>query len=256
MAEVKLGKRPATAPRVRPLRHLLAGATMPALPASTNRTPLVPQWHMLGNDAVGDCVEAGGCHAVDLMTAAAGAPRVASRADAITMYEQAAGYVPGEPKTDQGTNMQDFLQRWSGPGYTIAGEQDRIAGFQSLSPTDLTEIRESVAWLGGALVGLALPIAYETMVDPSQPFDIPTGQSLSGDWAYGSAGGHCVLISDYDPDGFTVITWGAPKRMTFRFWLAYGDEAYALLDRDFAAAAIPEQAWAKLEQDMAALKAA
>lgn len=255
----KLGKRPATPPRVRSLRRLFGALPRPAIPQRTNRTPLVQSWGMDGNDQWGDCVEAGACHAVDLWTASAGEPRTATTDDALAMYScfgfDASAGPSGANPTDSGTNIQDMLQRWATVGYSIGGQSDKIDGFASLTPSDIGEIKESVAWLGCAIVGLALPLAYQTMVDPSQPFDIPEGQSLSGDWAYGSAGGHCVLIADYDPVNMTVITWGAPKIMTPRFWLAYADEAYAVLDRDFATVAIPGEAWAQLQSDMATLQA-
>ena len=37
----------------------------------------------------------------------------------------------------------------------------------------------------------------------------------------------------YDQTGLTVVTWGALKRMTWGFWGAYVDEAYALLSSDW-----------------------
>jgi hypothetical protein len=37
----------------------------------------------------------------------------------------------------------------------------------------------------------------------------------------------------YDSRGLTVVTWGALKRMTWEFWDAYCDEAYAIYSKDF-----------------------
>jgi hypothetical protein len=42
-----------------------------------------------------------------------------------------------------------------------------------------------------------------------------------------------VPVVAYDAHGLTVVTWGALKRMTWGFWQAYCDEAYALLSPDF-----------------------
>jgi hypothetical protein len=37
----------------------------------------------------------------------------------------------------------------------------------------------------------------------------------------------------YDARGLTVVTWGALQTMTWSFWEAYCDEAYAILSADY-----------------------
>jgi hypothetical protein len=37
----------------------------------------------------------------------------------------------------------------------------------------------------------------------------------------------------YDKDYITCITWGAVKRMTWRFWAQCADECYAILGKDW-----------------------
>jgi hypothetical protein len=37
----------------------------------------------------------------------------------------------------------------------------------------------------------------------------------------------------YDARGVTVVTWGALQTMTWTFWEAYCDEAYAILSNDY-----------------------
>jgi hypothetical protein len=54
--------------------------------------------------------------------------------------------------------------------------------------------------------------------------------------APGSWGGHAVFVPAYDSDGFTCITWGAPKTMTLAFWNEYCDEAHTLLSQDWLSA--------------------
>jgi hypothetical protein len=41
-------------------------------------------------------------------------------------------------------------------------------------------------------------------------------------------------VIGYDEHGLTIVTWGATKQMTWTFWEAYCDEAYALISTDFA----------------------
>jgi hypothetical protein len=37
----------------------------------------------------------------------------------------------------------------------------------------------------------------------------------------------------YDSRSLTVVTWGALQTMTWGFWAAYCDEAYAILSPDY-----------------------
>ena len=75
---------------------------------------------------------------------------------------------------------------------------------------------------------MALPISAQTQQVWSVPPGGPTGDGKPGSW-----GGHAVPVMGYDSHGLTVITWGAPKVMTWQFWAAYCDEAYAVLSMDF-----------------------
>ena len=61
----------------------------------------------------------------------------------------------------------------------------------------------------------------------------------------------------YDASGLTCITWGALKQMTWAFWDAYCDEAYACLSKDWAAAKAPSGFdWAALDADLGGFKQA
>jgi len=42
-----------------------------------------------------------------------------------------------------------------------------------------------------------------------------------------------VPVVAYDERGLTCVTWGTLKRMTWTFWDAYCDEAYAVLSKDW-----------------------
>ena len=48
-----------------------------------------------------------------------------------------------------------------------------------------------------------------------------------------SWGGHAVPVVASDPRRLAVVTWGQLLRMTWAFWEAYCDEAYAILSHDF-----------------------
>lgn len=253
---MKLGKKPATAPRAKPLRHYLritgVGQSPPLVPASVNRSGEVANWPVLLNQEIGDCTIAAIGHAVQLWTAAAGSQIIMTNAEALAGYE-AFGYVPGDESTDQGANAQDVLTRWCGPGFQVGGSPDVLAGFCALDLSQDYDTTAGIAWLGVVYAGLAMPLA----VQGADSWDVgPLPTPVDGPWAPGSWGGHAVPIVGYDPMGLTVITWGKTLRMTWPFWRTYADEAYGLLSRDFASAAIPGEAWTELEQDMADLRSA
>ncbi|HWZ75935.1 MAG TPA: hypothetical protein VNX87_05325, partial [Candidatus Sulfotelmatobacter sp.] len=49
----------------------------------------------------------------------------------------------------------------------------------------------------------------------------------------GSWGGHAIPVVAYDSRGVTCVTWGALQSMTWSFWEAYCEEAYAILSNDY-----------------------
>ncbi|MGH7082503.1 MAG: hypothetical protein ACREFV_08555 [Acetobacteraceae bacterium] len=252
---MRLGKKPATAPRAKSLRHYLRLASNqvpPRVPASMDRSADVAAWPMLDNDTIGDCTIAAVGHAAQLWTAAAGDLRVMTNAEALIGYE-AFGYVRGDESTDQGANAQDVLMRWTSPGFECGGAHDVLAGFCALDTTGGYDVMAGIAWLGVVYAGIALPLG----VQGADTWDTgPLATPAEGPWAPGSWGGHAVPIIGYDPNGLTVVTWGKTLRMTWPFWRAYADEAYGLLSRDFSSAAIPAEAWAELQADMADLRSA
>jgi hypothetical protein len=251
---MKLGKRPARPiAGLRPIGRYLALAPakiLPSVPSACDRSGAVASWPMLKNDTLGDCTIAAVGHAVQLWTAEASRMRVMTDEEVLAGYE-AFGYVPGEPQTDQGAVEADVLARWTGAGFSTGGVEDVLTGFCAVDPTQEAEVRAGVAWLGVVYAGLELPIAARSM----DVWDAPG--ALTGDYAPGSWGGHAVPIVGYAPWGVVCVTWGALKRITWKFWAAYASEAYGLLSRDFVteggnAATVD---WAALESDMADLRA-
>ncbi|MGH7056436.1 MAG: hypothetical protein ACREFZ_00950 [Acetobacteraceae bacterium] len=253
----RLGKKPASPPRVRPLAELLGlgkpSVIMPPVPTSVDRGRPVTSWPMLDNDSIGDCTIAAVGHAVQLWTTVAGDPRAMTGAEALLGYER-FGYVPGDADTDLGANAQDVLARWADNGFACGGKNDRLAGFCSIAPKLRTTIKMGVAWLGVVYAGIRLPLG----VQGADSWDLgPLGDvPAEGPWAPGSWGGHAVPIIGYDAKGLTVVTWGRTLRMSWRFWDGYADEAYGLLSRDFACRNVPAEAWRRLEDDMAGLRKA
>jgi hypothetical protein len=64
------------------------------------------------------------------------------------------------------------------------------------------------------------------------PWLVP-GKGAVGDAAPNPANGHCVPAVAYDQRFIYVVTWGAIKTMSWQFYAAYADEAFAVLSPDW-----------------------
>jgi hypothetical protein len=186
---------------------------------------LVARWGMMQNDSIGDCTCAAAGHMIEVWTSQARPPSITvPDQEIIAAYSAISGYDRGNPATDQGAIELDVLKYWRTTGIGA----HRILAFAGLEPGELDHVKISVELFGGCYVGLALPISAQTQSVWSLPPGGPTGNAAPGSW-----GGHAVPVVAYDPFGLTVVTWGMKKRMTWSFWRAYCDEAYAILSEDW-----------------------
>lgn len=221
-ARLRLGRR---APRIdaRTLRlgtYLTAGQ-LPAAPAAYDSGTKVTDWKMFANDVLGDCTCAGILHMLMLWNSQDGPMLQFSDTDAVQLYSQLCGYVPGKPETDQGGIELDILNAWRKS--PILGHS--LQAYVTVNPKNWAHVKLA-HWLFGTLyLGISLPLSAQNEEVWKDTSGTP------GTW-----GGHCVVSSAYEDrancladDTLTVITWGEPKKMT-RQWLAkYCDELYAPL---------------------------
>jgi hypothetical protein len=224
-------------------RYLTPG--MPAPPPAADWTKGINNWGMMLNSTLGDCTIAGVGHAIQVFTA--NTSLMASIPDATieSYYEQWDGYVPGNPKTDNGGVELDVLNDWRQQGF--AG--NALLAFADPNPANLDEIRQSIALFGGVYIGLALPMTAQ-MQDVWDVVARGGSRTKPGSW-----GGHCVFVPKYDESSFTCITWGQLKTMTIAFWNRYCDEAHTLLAQDWLTAKGSPSGFdqAQLQADLAAI---
>lgn len=213
---MKLGKAPAKHDdRTLKLGSILAAAYTPP-PAFDNDAGKNIPTPMFANDSYGDCVIAGRAHmTLRFEDSEQGCVIAIHDGDVIREYDKESGGM------DSGLNMLDSLKCWR-KGWKAAGRQYNIHAFAALDPTVTHEVMASIALLSGAYVGVALPDNWED-------------QFLGGSWSDASmppnpANGHCIYIPTYDTGGFTCITWGKRLPMTWAFFEAYCDEAFAICD--------------------------
>lgn len=215
-ARCKLGKGPARvdANRLKLARYL--PASLPAAPESCDWTSGIKNFGMMLNDTEGDCVFAAGGHAIQTWTATEGVARTPLDDHIQSYYEGWAGYRPGNPATDQGYVIVDFLNRWRLFGYCGA----IMDGYADPDCNNAEHIRQSIYLFGGCDIGLQLPLAWQN----ATVWDIERGP----DGAAGSWGGHSVWVPAYNATGPICVTWGATKQMTWAGLAQYADEAHTL----------------------------
>lgn len=223
--KVKLGK---LATRYDPRTLMMAKyitADLAPPPASEDwSTKVGPKWGMMRNDKIGDCTCAAAGHLIMEWTANAGSMVTPSTPEIVKAYSAITGYDPKTGTHDNGAVELDVLNYWRKTG--IAGH--KIAAFVALEPSNHMHIMDAVYIFGACYIGVQLPQSAQGQSVWSVPPQGTTGPGAPGSW-----GGHAVPVVAYDPRGLTVVTWGQLLRMTWEFWQAYCDEAYAVLSADF-----------------------
>jgi hypothetical protein len=224
---MKFGRQPRSydrrIPRYSDLREKMTAPPTP--PLSVNYAAVLPpQLGMYGNDVLGDCTCAAVYHAIQTWTANANPPIDSEpQQDAVLLYEQACGYVPGHPNTDQGGNEQTVLKYWVNTGAPAGPSgvlEDKLAAFVEVNPANLVNVKQAIFECGTLYIGFNVP-AY---LDPSNTavWDlVPNAQIVAG---------HAVVLIGYDAVGPWCITWGRVQKMTWAFFSYFTDEAYALAD--------------------------
>lgn len=223
-AGMKLGKKDAKYdPRT--LRFATYKASLPAAPSAYDFSNRIHGLTMLQNDVLGDCTCAAVGHLVQAWTSYNGGSYVPSDAATLSLYENACGYDPMDPSTDQGGELISVLKYWKANPF----EGHTIDAYVSVNPKNQEEVRQALYYFGGVYVGVQLPLAAQNQTVWDVPFLGIRGKGEPGSW-----GGHAIAnILDYDENGLTTITWGDTKLMTWKFLETYCDEMYCILSPDW-----------------------
>lgn len=224
---MKLGKKPST----RDARDLELGtflAKPPAAPATdTANTEAFTAWGLLGNDTVGDCVFAGGCHETMLWTKEGGKPASFTAKTALADYGAVTGYTPSDPSTDQGTDVREALKYRQKTGLVDSkGARHKLHAYLAVKPGDKASIRTAVHLMDAVGIGFEVPAYAMDQFDAGKPWKVQTANA-------GIEGGHYVPLIGYDATYLYAVSWGNVQRMTWGFFAKYVDEAWALLSVEF-----------------------
>jgi len=243
---MKLGKLPARQdPRT--LRLAKYQTTLPTIPKAAHWGHGLP-FEMLGNDRYGDCVEAAYGHMLQIWIDRAGGSFIPDSTNVLGAYTALTGFNPNVPGTDRGTDMLAAANYWRNTG--MNGYE--IDAFLALNPQRQDEIRSSVAFYGGANIGLQLPLTAQDQSSPTGVWSVTSGTgSVAGSW-----GGHCVPVCGYDAQSLWVVTWGYIQKMTWEFYSTYCDEAFVFLAHEWiehTGMSPSGLAWGQLQADLANL---
>jgi hypothetical protein len=221
---VKLGKWPARHDSRTLQLAKYTAKVAPAPPAHDDWEKKVRHWPMMKNDVVGDCTCACAGHMIEQWTTYSQAAFTPTDQQVIAAYSAITGYDPSTGNNDDGAAILDVLNYWRNTG--VAGH--KILAFTTLDPSSRMEVEDSVFLFGNCYLGVQLPVSAQYQTVWAVPPGGATGPGAAGSW-----GGHAIPVVAYDQRGLTVVTWGALKRMTWGFFYAYCDEAYAVLSQNW-----------------------
>lgn len=244
-------------PRLKLSNYLLR--SMPAPPAQYGyaRQAQAELHQMYLNDQLGDCVEASIAHAVGMFGAQNGARWIYTPDEITALYSAWGGYVPGDPATDRGTDIQTALAGWQQSGAPGPGGAHKIVGSLAIDASDLTECRLAIWLFENLILGLELPDRWVN------PFPSASGFTWDVAGAPDPSNGHCVLATNYNQTGLLIATWAMNGIMTDAAFQEYcsasnGGEVYTVLSEDTINRAIEKApngfAWPQLMADFNSLK--
>jgi hypothetical protein len=223
--------------------HLAALQDVPAV-VDWSRDVAPGSWGMCGNDVLGDCTCAAVAHAIALWQSYCPPVTFLTDQEVVAFYSAVSGYNPGRPETDRGARCADVLQRWMRQGVACAGGVDLLAAFATIDPRNHAQVRAALWAMGAVYAGVLLHEAQES-------------EAVWSDLTGSIVGGHCVLLVAADHNGLTCVTWGELRRITWAWWDACAEEAYALLSPRWLAAGRAPQGFpvAALQAEMSVFAA-
>jgi hypothetical protein len=228
ISNLKLGKRAAVKPAG--LSHLMAytAAGFPAPPATFGTLSVLQSvpWRMDGNDALRDCVIAGVDHVIARENAIEHTND--SRPELAIIESQYNYFSPN----DAGCVIADVLRTWRNDGlfHHMPAGPNQISQYAPFDHGNNTELKQVIAYLGNAYLGIACPVSAQQQFVKQQQ----TGQIVPWTVVNGSPidGGHCIVAVGYNAQGVLCVTWGEIVVVTWPFVKHYCDEAWAILTRE------------------------
>jgi len=248
LGPLHLGRKPPDPKRMKLMLDWYLRIALPDPIGGTWSDEVTVPWPMMLNDDKGDCVAANVGHIIMAMTAASRTIVIPTDAQVLAFY---ASQNPNGQ--DNGMVEADAMEYWRTTG--MAGH--KIDAYADVSPQNPRFMQQANDLLGPITLGVGLPINCQAAIKEGGVWDV-IGDGKTGDSAPESWGGHAVPFMGYESVNPTptstieIATWGMKMYMTWRFFLAYCEEAHAALSKDWTNA----QGLAPSDVDYSSLTAA
>lgn len=221
----KLGKLPASNKCKLKLRDYIDLSKLPDPPENFGHQALVPDWQMLGNDALGDCAIAGPYHALMYWNATAGTPINVDTECTISAYSAITGYDPSDPSTDQGSDVNDVANYWRTTGLTDAdGKVHKIDAFVALETGNVDELWIGTYLFEGVGIGVAMPQEWMDATNEGKVWDEVSDPNIEG--------GHYIFGTGRVDGNLNIVTWGQNQLLTPAGYEQFSDEALVYFDEE------------------------
>jgi hypothetical protein len=217
MSNYKLGLKPVLAqPRLR-LADYLVKSDLPDI--SSLKFPIGhaeairPQMFM--NDTLGDCAIAGSIEEVRLANALRGVTVPFTDETAVENYSAITRYVPGDPSTDQGTDVHDLYDYRKTTGLVDAdGNRHKVLGYAGLTVGDFDQLLVALSMFDMVGIGIRVPSYCESQFEAGEPWHLVTGR-------YTIEGQHYIpVVGATDRNTAQLYTWGATGGIDAPFYNA------------------------------------
>lgn len=211
-------------------------AVLPSVPSSWRYAHALRTVPMFANDRYGCCTCASHGHRIKAQEFSAQQREApVTDADVLKAYSDVTGFDPARPETDNGAYMLDVANymRRTGMGREKDGTRHTIDAFVKVDHANHPEVKTACNLFGGVWVGVWLPISAQAQTGPDKAWDVVQTGVPAEDTQPGSWGGHAIQVTGYNSRGLQAYTWGREQRLTWGFWDAYVDEAYAFVDEDW-----------------------
>ena len=222
----KLGRlRPNRDQRARalPLKAFMPTAALPQPPTICENS-LGAALGMWGNDKYGCCTVAAlaNMRAIDAHRAREPAPATTEGGVVSSYFKLTGG-------ADNGLVEHDVLDA-AMKGLELGGDTWMAAAWVTVGLDDLDLCKTLVAMFGSLYLAVELPTDAQKQLQANGVWEPTTGTG----GAPGSWGGHALLLTDFDPSGFGLVTWGGVQRASVAWLAEYAVEAHLVLDADDA----------------------
>ena len=122
------------------------------------------------------------------------------------------------------SSVLSYLLNTGAPTGFNSETRHKLRSFIEIDVRNLNDVKQCIYATGVAYIGIEAP--SNIMADQiPDVWDVAKDSQIEG--------GHAIILTGYDKDGFDLISWGQKYRMTSKFFKTYCDEAYALCDIDW-----------------------